>query len=117
MITAIIAKLPMRSKSLTKEFYHKLGFEDISASDYSHYLLIEKEGVELHFFLHDALQVLENDGQVYIRTNDIKSLHQLALDKGLRFSTGGKLEAKPWGQMEFSLLDPDHTLLTFGEAV
>ena len=29
---------------------------------------------------------------------------------------GTKLEVKPWGQKEFSVLDPDHNLLTFGEA-
>jgi hypothetical protein len=27
------------------------------------------------------------------------------------------LATKPWGQREFSLLDPDHNLLTFGETV
>lgn len=116
MITAIIAKLPMRSKSITKDFYANLGFKDISASDYPHYLILEKDGAELHFFLHNSLDVLENDGQVYIRTTAIEELHQLALAKGLRFSSGGKLEVKPWGQKEFSLLDPDHNLLTFGEA-
>jgi len=25
------------------------------------------------------------------------------------------LEAKPWGQLEFFLLDPDNNLLTFGQ--
>jgi len=24
---------------------------------------------------------------------------------------------KPWGQKEFALLDPDHNLLTFGQAI
>ncbi len=27
------------------------------------------------------------------------------------------LQIKPWGQKEFSLLDPDHNLLTFGQSV
>jgi hypothetical protein len=27
------------------------------------------------------------------------------------------LAKKPWGQQEFSLLDPDHNLLTFGESI
>jgi len=27
----------------------------------------------------------------------------------------GKLEEKPWGEIEFSLLDPNHNLLTFGQ--
>lgn len=29
----------------------------------------------------------------------------------------GHLKAKPWGQKEFSLLDPDNNLLTFGQSV
>jgi hypothetical protein len=29
----------------------------------------------------------------------------------------GLLQLKPWGQKEFSLLDPDNNLLTFGEAI
>jgi len=27
----------------------------------------------------------------------------------------GHLEKKPWGQKEFSMLDPDNNLLTFGQ--
>jgi hypothetical protein len=30
---------------------------------------------------------------------------------------GVHLEIKPWGQKEFSLLDPDNNLLTFGESI
>jgi hypothetical protein len=29
----------------------------------------------------------------------------------------GYLETKPWGQKEFSLLDPDNNLLTFGQSI
>ena len=29
----------------------------------------------------------------------------------------GPLEIKPWGQKEFSLLDPDGNLLTFGQRI
>ena len=29
----------------------------------------------------------------------------------------GHLQIKPWGQKEFSLLDPDYNLLTFGESM
>jgi hypothetical protein len=27
------------------------------------------------------------------------------------------LEIKPWGQKNFSILDPDHNLLTFGQSL
>jgi len=29
----------------------------------------------------------------------------------------GKLGIKPWGQKEFSILDPDNNLLTFGQNI
>lgn len=116
MITSIIPKLPMRSKNLTKSFYiRQLGFMDIGATDYPNYLLLKKDEVELQFFEFEKLNPLENYGQVYIRTNDIEALHKLAIEQNLLFSSGGWIEPKPWGQIEFSLLDPDYNLLTFGQ--
>lgn len=106
----------MRDKSATRAFYvDSLGFRDISAQDYEAYLIVEKDGAELHFFLHTTLDPLENYGQVYIRTKDIDAWHAIALAKHLPFATHGSLETKPWGQREFSLLDPDHNLITFGQ--
>ena len=35
--------------------------------------------------------------------------------KGIVKHPNGPLETKPWGQKEFSILDPDNNLLTFGE--
>jgi len=39
------------------------------------------------------------------------------LDKKVSIHPDGNLEAKPWGQKEFSILDPDNNLLTFGEEI
>lgn len=118
MYTNIHPKLPMRNKDITLAFYTQaLGFKNISALDYPYYLILAKDQIELHFFLHQTLNPFENYGQVYIRTKAIDTLYQQALSKQLAFSDGGKLEHKPWGQREFSLLDPDHNLLTFGEEI
>ncbi|WP_118974802.1 bleomycin resistance protein [Taibaiella koreensis] len=118
MLTAIHPKLPMRDKAATKAFYiNGLGFRDIGATDYPDYLLLEKDGLQIHFFAHKTLDPLQNYGQIYIRTNDIDTLYQHALDARLRFPAGEQLQNKPWGQREFSLLDPDHNLLTFGQAL
>jgi hypothetical protein len=38
----------------------------------------------------------------------------LALAKKLKMPEAGHLQIKPWRQKEFSLLDPDNNLLTFG---
>ncbi|MGJ1261721.1 bleomycin resistance protein [Sphingobacterium spiritivorum] len=115
MLTAIHPKLPMRDKAITLAFYTKeLGFGLIG--DYGDYIMIRKENIEIHFFLFRELDPLENYGQVYIRTDNIEECYQSFLDNNVSIHPNGPLEIKPWGQKEFSLLDPDHNLLTFGQA-
>lgn len=116
MLTAIHPKLPMRDKSVTWKYYHDmLGFEAAGTADYEGYLMVRKDNVELHFFEFTTLNPLENYGQVYIRTDHIEELYRSLLEKGVPIHPAGHLESKPWGQREFSLLDPDHNLLTFGQ--
>ena len=116
MLKDIIPKLPMRDKILTKEFYlNQLSFELIS--DYGDYILLKKDQIEIHFFEFKSLDPLENYGQVYIRVIDIDILYKSLLDKSIAIHPNGHLEVKPWRQKEFSLLDPDHNLLTFGQAI
>ena len=106
----------MRDKILTKEFYlNQLSFELIS--DYGDYILLKKDEIEIHFFEFKTLNPLENYGQVYIRVIDIDILYKSLLDKSIAIHPNGHLEVKPWGQKEFSLLDPDNNLLTFGQAI
>jgi hypothetical protein len=38
------------------------------------------------------------------------------LDNNVSIHPNGHLEDKPWQQREFSLLDPDNNLLTFGQS-
>jgi hypothetical protein len=112
----IIPKLPMRNRSLTKEFYlNQLSFELIS--DYGDYILLKKDEIEIHFFEFKSLDPLENYGQVYIRVVDIDKLYKTLLNNTIAIHPNGHLEVKPWGQKEFSLLDPDNNLLTFGQAI
>lgn len=114
MLTEIHPKLPMRNKNETKEYYiQKLGFTELS--DYGDYLLVRKDKVEIHFFEFTELDPANNYGQVYIRTNDIEQLYQNVIDAGLQIHPAGHLQIKPWGQREFSMLDPDNNLLTFGQ--
>jgi hypothetical protein len=116
MLTEIHPKLPMRDKAVTKAYYiNQLGFDIIG--DYVGYLLVKKDKIQIHFFEHKTLDPKENDGQVYIRTDDIDAWYQWLLDRKVAIHPAGSLQSKPWGQMEFSLLDPDNNLLTFGESV
>ena len=116
MLKDIIPKLPIRDKMLTKEFYlNQLSFELIS--DYGDYILLKKDQIEIHFFEFKSLDPLENYGQVYIRVIDINKLYKSLLNKSIAIHPNGHLEVKPWRQKEFSLLDPDNNLLTFGQAI
>jgi hypothetical protein len=116
MLTDINPKLPMRNKDLTKAFYlNNLGFEELG--DYGDYLMIRKDKIEIHFFEFKELNPKENYGQVYIRTNDIENLFQSLRNNKTNIHPNGHLQIKPWGQKEFSLLDPDNNLLTFGQGI
>ena len=117
MLTAIHPKLPMRNKVLTKDYYiNKLGFKQFG-SDYDGYLMVEKDNIQIHFFEFKELDPKENYGQVYIRTDDIDAFYQWLLNNKTAIHPNGTLQLKPWGQKEFSLLDPDNNLLTFGQAM
>lgn len=118
MLTEIHPKLPMRDKTITRDYYmNKLGFQESGNSDYDGYLMVKKDRIEIHFFEFKALDPKENYGQVYIRTDDIDGFYQSLLDKKIPIHPNGHLQTKPWGQREFSLLDPDHNLLTFGQDI
>lgn len=118
MLTEINPKLPMRDKVVTKEYYlNKLGFQLFGNNDFDNYLMVYKDYVQIHFFEFKDLDPKENYGQVYIRTNDINKLYQTLLDNKTPIHPNGHLETKPWGQIEFALLDPDNNLLTFGQSI
>jgi len=118
MLTDINPKLPMRDKNVTREFYlTKLGFKEFGSADYEGYLMVEKDRIQIHFFEFKQLDPKENYGQVYIRTDNITGYYQSLLDSKTTIHPNGPLENKPWGQKEFSVLDPDNNLLTFGQSM
>lgn len=118
MLLTIHPKLPMRDKEATKRFYiDKLEFKEFGNADFEGYLMVEKDHIQLHFFEFKSINPYENYGQVYIRTDKIDTYYQTLLDNKVRIHPNGLLEAKPWGQKEFSILDPDHNLLTFGQTM
>jgi len=83
MLTEINPKLPMRDKSLTREFYiDKLDFQQFG-EDFDGYLMVQKDKIQIHFFEFKALDPKENYGQVYIRTDNIDALYELFLSPWL----------------------------------
>ena len=115
MLQSVQPKLPMRNIADTKKFYQQAGFR--ITADHGNYLIVQQEGVEIHFFEFKDLDPKENYGQIYIRTDGIDEVYQQLQQKSIAIHPNGKLEIKPWGQKEFSILDPDSNLITFGETM
>ena len=116
MLTNVNPKLPMRDKAITKDYYlNILNFKELG--DYDDYLMVRKDEIELHFFSFKELDPKENYGQIYIRTDDIDELYKSLQDNQVNIHPNGSLQVKPWGQKEFSILDPDNNLLTFGQSL
>lgn len=113
----IIPKLPAIDLEKTRVYYEtQLQFE--LSSRYPGYLVLEKGAAELHFFSFDDLDPLTNYAQVYIRLESgIDELYQDYLSRGVAIHPNGPLEDKPWSKRGFSLLDPNNTLLTFGQEI
>jgi hypothetical protein len=108
----------MRNKAVTRDYFiNQLDFQELGDTDFDAYLMVAKDSIEIHFFLFEDLDPLENYGQVYIRTDNIDGLYASLLRQKIPIHPNGGLENKPWGQKEFSLLDPDHNLLTFGQRI
>ncbi|MFN8431316.1 MAG: VOC family protein [Spirosomataceae bacterium] len=118
MLQSVHPKLPMRNKTITRNYYvDKLGFIDMGTQDYPEYLILKKDEIEIHFFLFKDLNPKENYGMIYIRVLNIEEVYAGFQENNVAIHPNGPLETKPWGMNEFSLLDPDNNLLTFGEAV
>jgi hypothetical protein len=117
MITEVNPKLPMRDKKVTLAYYTKLGFAQFGSEDYDGYLMIQRDSVQIHFFEFKELDPKQNYGQLYLRTDNIEQLYQSILSSNLNIHPNGSLQEKPWGQREFSMLDPDNNLLTFGQKI
>ncbi|HOY13020.1 MAG TPA: VOC family protein [Saprospiraceae bacterium] len=117
MIVSVIPKLPFVNKADTIIFYvNQLEFE--LKSDYGDYLIMEKDGVEVHFFSFPSLIPEKSDFMVYVRIDtNIESLFEQYKSKHPALKWILDLETKPWGQKEFSLSDPSGTCLTFGQSV
>lgn len=116
MLTAACPKLPSRNLQQTKEYYcDLLGFSVLG--EYPEYLLLQREDAEIHFFSYPDLDPSSNYGQCYFRVSGISSMYEAFISKGVQIHPNGALDRKLWGVIEFSLLDPDANLLTFGELV
>jgi catechol 2,3-dioxygenase-like lactoylglutathione lyase family enzyme len=119
-MTAMLEKLspilPARDIAATEGFWQRLGFE----TDYidADYLLMKRDGAEVHFFHHPDLDPATNDHGAYLRPADIDALDAEWSALGLPSTGIPRLERatdKPWGMRELALLDPGGNLIRAGQ--
>lgn len=115
MITTVIPKLPFIDKQKTIDFYvNKMDFSLIS--DYGDYLLLSCDTNEIHFFSFPTLIPEKSDFMIYLRIDsDIEKYYQKLQDLEVIIHPNGNLETKSWNKKEFAIIDPNGTLLTFGQ--
>lgn len=113
----VIPKLPAINLEETQSYFESaLGFT--TSSRYPEYLIMESGNTELHFFEFRDLDPMTNYSMIYIRVpSGIEELYEKLSQSGAIMHPNGKLEIKPWGVKEFAILDPNHSLLTFGQLV
>ena len=108
-IHATIPVLASLDLDESEAFYvHKLGFT--SRLRETNYLIVDREGCELHFWLCEERHITENTS-CYVR-GDTRALHADFSARGLRLEPPQERE---WGMRELYVIDPHGNLLKFGE--
>ncbi len=119
MLEKLCPILPARDIALTESFWARLGFETVYRDD-AEYLLMKRDGAEVHFFHHPDQYPATNDHGAYLRPADIAALHRewSALDLP---ATGIPryipLSEKPWGMAELALIDLNGNLIRAGQEI
>lgn len=111
--------LPTRDIDAVTAFYGRIHFV-VMRRDGTDYVLMKREGAEIHFFLSPDLDPLKNEHGAYLRAHDIDTLSAEIAALGLpedgvpRFHAA---EDKPWGMRELTLIDPDGNLIRAGREI
>jgi hypothetical protein len=108
--------LPCREVAAAEVFWLRLGFVTEYRDD--EYLLMKREGAEVHFWRNPALEPSRNDAGAYLRPSDVDALDAewgaLGLP-GVGIPRLERVEDKPWGMRELALIDADGNLIRAGQ--
>lgn len=107
----VLPVLPSLDITETLAFYRdKLGFASTVYEEHD-YLILRRDGMELHFWLTDDRSLCERTS-VYLRGGGIAALHREFQTKDIeRLSP---MQVRPWDMEEFYIHDPHGNLLRFG---
>ena len=111
-MASILSTVPVLASldiAQSRQFYEeRLGFAcRLQVSDY---LIMERDGCELHFWVADDRHIAEHTS-CYVR-GDTGALHADFARRGLPLAPPA---VRPWGMKELYVTDPHGNLLKFGE--
>jgi hypothetical protein len=111
-LKAAIPKLASLNIERSVAFFERLGFaRRYFDKDYG---IVERDGVQLHFWLCVDPRIPKETG-CRITVEGIDGLFEAYAAEAV-IHPNGRLELKPWGVREFSILDLDGNLVTFQQA-
>jgi len=117
VLTSICPIVPSADFNKTSDFYKPLGFRVTALYEEEGYLILEREGVEVHFYRSESNDPATSACMAFVRVSDARELweefQKLSLPlEGIPRVTPA--EDKPWGICELAVVDPDGNLLRIG---
>lgn len=112
--------LPSRVIAETVAFYQRLGFAGGPHEFDANYALLRRGDIELHFFAHPSLRPEQSDAGCYLRVQDAPAWYLTFQSANLPNQGIPRLDAlsaKPWGMLEFAMVDPDGNLIRVGQVL
>jgi catechol 2,3-dioxygenase-like lactoylglutathione lyase family enzyme len=102
----------------TEAFYtEQLGFQTVSKYAEAGYLILMRDQVSLHFARAEGeSSTAMTMTHCYLYVKGVDAIYAQARRAGA-VHPHGKLEQKPWGLREFTLLDRDRNELRIGEVI
>jgi DNA-binding transcriptional MerR regulator len=109
-----IPKLASLDLERTQRFWaEKLGFERLFT--YPDYGISGRDGVQIHFWVTDDADIPKATG-CRVDVTGVDAMYEEMSAAGV-VHPSGPLTDQPWGFREFSVLDGDGNLVTFGERI
>jgi len=112
-INQTIPVLPSSDFERTLRFYELVGFR--GPRNYPEYLILKCDEQEIHFFLEEGDHTYghgHSHFSAYIRAAGLEELYQTLKNAGVSLDPPS---SRPWGLKELEVIDPDGSLLRFGE--
>lgn len=105
-MSRVIAIIPCNDLDASESFYNKLGFKR-KGWDEEYRIMFDGEGAEIHLTraVKGWLTKGRNPFGIYYNTKRVEELAK---------NFGKKVEDEPWSMYEFSVSDPDETLVRVG---